>query len=398
MNILIVSSYLPFPLFDGGSIRLYNLIKVLSKHHKITLISEIRSHQTEADIREVKKFCEDVFVISHRKPWSPGNIIKSGFSPFPLLLVMHTFREMKQKIVDILNEKRFDVIHVETFYVFQNLPKTYLPIVLVEHNIEYLVYARFAKTAYAFLKPFLYLDIMKIKYWEEKYWKKAAEICSVTEEEKRSMPARTIVVPNGVDVSVYAPTKMKTNRKMKKVLFIGSFKWIQNIVSARWIITEIWPKILETIEKKNLDIIPLLWIVGKNIPGELLAYKTDSIVFDENAPNETWKIYKETDIQLAPIKVGGGSSYKILESMASGVPVVTTSLAASALGAKKDSELLVADDAQGLADHVVKLLQNQACYEKIRKNARVLVEQRYNWEKIAMTLEGVYDKAVKENL
>lgn len=393
MNILVVSSYLPFPLFDGGNVRLYNIIKELAKTHKITLICEIREKQSDMDIKEVKKFCEEVIVVPHKKPWSLQNILKTVFSPYPLLVVMHTFPTMKGKIVETLNKKSFDVIHVETFYVYQNLPKTYLPIVLVEHNIEYLVYSRYTQTARWYLKPFLYLDILKIKYWEEKFWRRATKVCAVTEEEKRKMNRDdVIVVPNGVDISLYTPMKGKEGKKTKRILFIGSFKWIQNVTSAKWIITEIWPKILETIQNKKIDVLPILWIVGRNIPDSLKELKTDSIVFDEHA-DDTLKVYRESDIQLAPIKVGGGSSYKILESMACGVPVVTTPLAANALGAKKDSEILVAETSDELAEHVVKLLQNPSIYEKIKKNARLLIEKKYNWESISRNLEHVYKEA-----
>lgn len=397
MNILIVSSYLPFPLHDGGSVRLYNIIKELSKKNKITLVCEIRSHQGIEDIKEVKKYCEEVIVIPHRRPWSFENMVKAGFSLYPLLLVMHTFPEMKKKIVETLNKKSFDVIHVETFYVYQNLPKTYLPIVLVEHNIEYVVYRRYADTSRPIIRPFLYADIAKIRYWEEKIWKKTTRLCAVTDEERQKMPRSDVaVVPNGVDIRTYAFRKIK-ERKTKKILFIGSFKWIQNVHSTELIIKEIWPKIRQRMEssreKNGFDI--KLWVVGKSIPESLKVLSDASIVFDENAPDETWKIYQQSDILLAPIKVGGGSSYKIIEAMASGVPVVTTKLAAGALKAKHGQHLLTGETPEELAEATVQLLQNTEEYEKIRKNARELVEENYSWESIVKKLEKVYEEATK---
>src|ERR1051326_5282452 len=143
MRILLVSSYLPYPLYSGGHVRLYNLIKELSLKHTITLVCEIRGYQTQEDMKEVKKFCEQIITVPRKKQWSIHNVFKTGISRYPFLLTGHTLPEMKKEIVKLLNEKHFDVIHVETFYVFQNLPKTYLPIVLAEHNIEYLVYQRY---------------------------------------------------------------------------------------------------------------------------------------------------------------------------------------------------------------------------------------------------------------
>ncbi len=380
---------------DGGNVRLFNIIKELSKKNKITLVCEIRAKQTETDVKEVKKYCEEIIVVPHKKPWTFENIVKSTFSPYPLLLVMHTFPEMKKKIVEVLNRKRFDVIHVETFYVFQNLPKTYLPTVLVEHNIEYLVYSRYAKTARPYLRPLLYGDIAKIKYWEQKFWKKATKVCAVTEEEKHKMNRSDVcVVPNGVDTRIYTLARAK-DRKTKKVLFIGSFKWIQNRDSVKWIIKDIWPKIVEKLESKKATITPILWIVGRNIPEDIKALKTDSIAFEEHA-DDTVKVYQQSDILLAPIKVGGGSSYKVIEAMASGVPVVTTNLAADALGAKNGTQIITGETDEELADATVNLLQNASYYEIIRKNARGLIEQKYNWESITKALEKVYSDVSQE--
>ena len=139
MKILMISSYLPFPLRSGGEIRLYNLIKNISEEHDITLICEKRDYQTEDDISEVKKICKKVITVSRKKQWSTRNIIKAGFSADPFLIVGHTSDEFKLAIRDELVRESYDLIHVETFYVYQNLPKVSIPVVLVEHNVEYLV-------------------------------------------------------------------------------------------------------------------------------------------------------------------------------------------------------------------------------------------------------------------
>jgi hypothetical protein len=168
MKILLVSSYLPYPLINGGHIRLYNLINHLSKKHKITLVCEKRNFQTDQDIAEVKKICEEVITVDRKDQWAWQTIAKAGFSTHSFLEVGHTLPEMKARIVDIMLRKMFDIIHVETFYVFQNVPKTYVPIVLAEHNIEYLVYRRNADNAKMYMRSLLYLDALKMKYEEEK--------------------------------------------------------------------------------------------------------------------------------------------------------------------------------------------------------------------------------------
>ena len=224
MKILVISSYLPFPLHSGGHIRLYNLIKNLSNDNEITLICEKRDSQTDEDVEKVKKICKKVITVKRKKQWSFSNIIKTGFSFDPFLLVGHKSDEMKDLIRDELVKENFDLIHVETFYVLQNLPdgeaglpKVSMPIILAEHNIEYLVYKRYADLASPLLRPILNIDVLKIKNKEEQAWKKVFKLIAVSEAEKKIMKrADTVIIPNGVDTNKF---KFRSFDKSLSVVF-----------------------------------------------------------------------------------------------------------------------------------------------------------------------------------
>ncbi|MEK7518247.1 MAG: glycosyltransferase family 4 protein [Patescibacteria group bacterium] len=397
MKILMVSSYLPYPLFSGGHIRLYNLIKHLSKRHKITLVCEKREYQKERDIKEVGKFCEKVVTFNREKQWSFENIIKTGFSALPFLVVGHTISAMKRKLQELLRKEHFDLIHVETSYVYQNIPETQLPIILVEHNIEYLVYKRFAENAPLPLKPFLYIDILKLRYWEEKTWKKATRLVAVSEIEKKIMDKKrkaVKVVPNGVDTEKYkvSSIKYKVSRKEKIILFIGDFRWVQNKDAAIWILKEIWPKINLKFRIKNLKL--WLWIVGREIPENIKSLGGENVLFDENAPIDTSLIYKKADVLLAPIRVGGGTSFKILEAMASGVLVITTSLGNEGIDARDREEILIAGGSYDFGQKVIDILENEEEYERIVNKARKFIEKKYDWRIVVSKLEGVYESVM----
>jgi len=397
MKILMVSSYLPYPLISGGHVRLYNILKILSRNHQITLVCEKRSYQGKEDIAEVGKFCKEIIIIDRKKQWSINNIIKTGFSKYPFLITGHTFFQMKKNIEEILKKEKFDLIHVETFYVMQNLPKTSIPIVLAEHNIEYLVYKRFRDEAPFFVRPFLNIDIFKLKKIEEESWRKASVVVTVSNQDKKNIQSKNnnvFVVPNGVDINKFqiSNRKSQTTSNEKTVLFIGDFRWVENRDAARIILKEIWPAIESKIHSSELRV--KLWVVGKNIPDSIKKLGTDRVVFDENAPSETSKIYERADLLLAPIRIGGGTSFKILEAMASGVAVVTTRLGAIGIGAKDRKEVIIADDNQEFADNVIEVLNNKNLYGKIAENARSFVEEKYNWENITKELEKAYRSVV----
>lgn len=386
MKILMVSSFLPYPLFNGGNIRLYNLLKHLSKKHQITLICEKRKFQTEKDLDEVKKFCQKVITVERKKQWSVGNILKSIFSLDPFLVVGHTSLEMKEKIKRELIENNFNLIHVETFYVFQNLPKTTLPIFLAEHNIEYLVYKRYAEESLFWIRPLIKFDNWKLRKKEIQSWTLANKLIAVSDQEKRIMKRDAIIIPNGVDLEEFnfQQPKEKMKEKEKKILFIGDFKWIENRNSAKWILEKIWPKI-------NLKFNIKLWVIGRKIPQNLKKMRAKNIIFDENLLN-TKEAYKKSYILLSPIKVGGGTSFKILEAMASGTPVVTTSLGAE--GIATDKELVIADSSQDLIDKTEELLLNSDLYEKVAKNARKKIEENFDWKNIAEKLDKAYREVI----
>lgn len=397
MKLLVVSSFLPYPLYNGGHVRLYNLLKELSSRHEITLVCEQRPFQTQEDINVIKTFCKDVITIPRRKQWSMQNMLKTAISTYPFLLTGHSLPEMKVALKRLLSEKKFDVIHIETFYVYQNLPKTYLPTVLVEHNIEYHVYERFMRNAPLLARPLLQVDIEKIKHWEKLFWRQATKLVAVSEADKKEMKREdAVVVANGVDLQAFPFKKSIGNKKEKTVLFMGDFKWIQNRNSAMWIIKEIWPKICVKREPLSGKEKLKLWIVGKNIPDSLKQLGSSTIIFDEHAPDKTSDIYKKADVLLSPIRVGGGTSYKILEAMASGVPVATTELGVKGLGATLEKEALGGETSEDLAQGVIKLFEEKETYEKIRKQARELIEKKYSWKEIAKVLEGVYKDACTE--
>ncbi len=387
MKILMVASYLPYPLHSGGHVRLYNLIKELSGRHEITLICEKRPNQTRDDVKEVEKICKKVVTVVRRKQWSLENIAKSVFSSRSFLVTGHTHPEMSKKIGEELQNSSFDLIHVETFYVLQNVPHTSLPILLVEHNIEYSVYQKFAERFPVALRSLFKLDIAKIKREEEAAWKMATTLVAVSAEDKKVMETAGFhpsVVSNGVDIRQFSFKAKKTDKE-KKILFIGDFKWVQNRDSASWAIKEVWPKIISNFPSK-------LWVVGRSIPDSIKSLTHDpDVLFDEASSSKpTPQIFQEADILLAPIRVGGGTSYKILEAMACGTPVVTMQMSASAIEAKDGEHVMVGQTSEELAEKTVRLLQDHKLYEKIAMNGRKLIEEKYSWKEIAGELEKVY--------
>ena len=395
MKILMVASYLPYPLYSGGEIRLYNLIKNLSERNEIVLICEKRDYHTREDIEGVEKICKKVITVTRKKQWSIKNILKTGFSTNPFLVTGHTSEEMRQAIRDELVRENFDLIHVETFYVYQNLPKVSIPVVLTEHNVEYLVYKKYADLANPILKPLLYIDVAKLKIKEEEVWRRVDKLVAVSNLERKIMKLKDIeVVPNGVDTQNFKFRNFQDSEKEKRILYIGNYKWMQNKDAVEFILNEIWPAVLEKLQASNRKINLKLWIVGKNMPRSFKNLIHDkNVILDENNKDGTYEIFNKSDILLAPFRIAGGTSYKILEAMATGVAVVTTHLGTEGLEAKPNVQVLVSEEAEGLVNQVFDLLTDPSLYKRLTLNARKFVQENYDWKEITKKLEEVYMSA-----
>ncbi len=392
MKVLMITPYLPFPLVSGGQIRTYNLLKNLSSKHEITLASFIRDSSEEKYLNELKPFCKKVILFKRRKAWSPLNILLSAVTPYPFLVSIYYGISVKKKIQKELEEQNYNLIHAETFYVMPNIPKTSVPILLVEQVIEYLVYQRFVESLpkfAVFLKLPLMFDVAKIRLWERTYWKKAKRLAAMSQEDKKfilnSDPSLEVdVVANGVDIDFFAKTK-RVKTKAPTVLFVGNFKWLPNRDATKFLVEEIWPKIKSQIPEAKL------WIVGRNPPKDIVAYAKENIIVDADV-EDIRTAYGSADVLLAPIRNGRGTKYKILEAMATKTPIVGTRLAIEGINITSGKEAYVASNAQELAEKTVRVLKNPKIGAELAQNAYFLVAGDYNWRKISGKLDEVYRK------
>jgi glycosyltransferase involved in cell wall biosynthesis len=200
-----------------------------------------------------------------------------------------------------------------------------------------------------------------MKKWEKTSWGKAAAIIAVSQEDKKKI-GRAHVVPNGVDLETFPFRPKKIYPKNPVFLYVGNFRWMENKDAARNIYENYWP----IIQKQYPD--ARLRIVGQEAPDGPIASMTDE--------------FSRADVLLAPIRVGGGTKFKILEAMASGVPIITTTVGAQGLP----------NDCFWIADtpDAMKIDQLLNDTKKIHK-AREIVEKQYNWDSIAQNLDAIWN-------
>ncbi|KKT66517.1 MAG: hypothetical protein UW58_C0007G0037, partial [Candidatus Collierbacteria bacterium GW2011_GWC2_44_30] len=322
-----LTPYLPYPDSSGGQIRTQNLLKHLCKNHEITLVSLIKDPKENENIKHLLKYCKKVMTFQRSSsPWTVKNILKTGFSFDPFLIVRNFAPGVKEAVTRELETGEYDLVHAETFYVMPSIPRTSLPIILVDQTIEYLVYQHYVnETAPWFLKPLLQIDVEKMKYSERFYWRRATQVVAVSEADKREMlklepDLHVEIIPNGVNLDLFRK-KTEWNTKEKAVLQISNFKWLQNVEAAHLLIEQVFPLV-----KKQVKGIKL-WIVGQHVPKDMLDIK-DKDILVKSVPEEDSEslvtAWHDATVFASTIKGPGGTRLKNLAAMASQLPIVST--------------------------------------------------------------------------
>ena len=398
MKVLMLTPYLPFPPSSGGQIRSFNLIKHLSRNHDITLFSLIKDEKEKKYIPELKKYCKKVKVFKRSKsPWTLRNIMLTGFGPYPFLVIRNLAPKERRAIESEISDQNYDLIHAETFYVMPHIPKTKIPVLLVEQTIEYLVYKHYVeKQAPVMARPLLSVDVAKLKYWEKTYWQKADKVVAVSKTDKAEMlklsnKLNVGIVPNGVNLDFFK-VKRSWKAEKPKILFLANFKWLQNVEAAEILIEKVFPEILIKYPSARL------WIVGQHIPEKLKRNKNPHVIIDDLVEADEKSIrnaYYEASVFASPLKGPGGTRLKHFAAMAAKLPLVTTSVGAEGLDVENNVHVLIRNSHKGLAEATVDILKNSAKAEKITDKARKLVVEKFSWQIMSKQLDNIYKETAR---
>jgi polysaccharide biosynthesis protein PslH len=395
MKILMLTPYLPYPPSEGGQLRSYKLIKLLSKHHEITLVCFSRQHNTPEQVDHMRKFCKKVIVKERGKTWTVKNILRTGFSMYPFLVSIYNSSGIKKVLKEEISHGDYDLIHAEMSYTLPYLPKTDIPIILVEQTIMSRIFEHQAKTdKRLWFRRFMFVDIIKMRLWEKYFWRRVNRVVTVSSEDatiiQRIIPGLKVdVVPNGVPEDVSnRPGKIHFSTT---ILYMANYKWIQNWEAAELLAKAVFPLI-----KKELPSAKLV-IAGQSPTTDVKSLAETDVEVRELADADFKGVvdsYFNSGLFVAPMYAPGGTRLKILAAMSAMVPVVTTPVGAEGYGAVDGESILIGKKPEDLAGKAVVVLKDRDLYNKIAKNAKILVDTNFSWEPISKKLESIYEEIV----
>lgn len=392
MKILFLTYDLPYPLDQGGKIRAYQLIKNLSQKNEITLFTFFRGSAQRQYLKQLEPYCQKIILFQRIRVFSPTHFLVSLIPTLPFPAALYWSPELKRRLENEVKTNAYDLLHFESFYTSLYLDeKIKIPQVLGTENIEWRIYLEFAKNQkFPFCKYPMMGESLRIKWFEERTWRKANACLAVSQENaseiERVTGKKCYLVPNGVDLEFFQP-KPVAKHEPPTLLFVGNFSYIQNQDAVRFLVKEIFPLI-----KKGTKTVRLL-IVGRKPTKEIKSYASADIEIRTDI-RDIREAYAQADILLAPIRAGSGTKFKVLEAMAFGLAVVTTEVGIEGIKAEEGKEVIVRDDPQAMSDEVVRLLADRKSRQKLGRAGRELVERFYHWSKITKELEKVYQKVV----
>ncbi len=392
MDVLFIVPYVP----NLVRTRPYNFIRALSERgNRVTVLTVRASEADEADLAALRKMVYAVEAVSLPVWRSLLNCLPALLSGVPL----QTRFSWDAGLFSRLNGRfPFDVVHVEHLrgvrYALHLKKHTQLPVVWDSVDcITHLFKQAAAQSKNNMLRWRSRFELGRTERYERWLLDKFDQILVTSHLDREAMqslnpqqPAPITVVPNGVDLNYFRPDTAVT-RQEKSLVVSGKMSYHANISMVLHLVEKIMPHVWQ--EQPDVT----LTIVGKDPTKEVVALAEHPNITVTGTVPEIRPYLQQAAIALTPLTYGAGVQNKVLEAMACGTPVVSTTRAIKPLGVQPGRALLAADDPAQFARHVLELLANPAQRAQIGRAARAYVEQNHNWHTLAGDLEQIYQQA-----
>lgn len=394
MKVLQLCPRIPFPPHDGGAIAIYNITKGLCEvGHTVTVLAmntpkHFQNEHMLNGIARLKTIYVDASV-------SPIKAFLNLFKLFPYNIERFISKDYERGLIELLKKEKFDVVHFEGMYVawYVDVVKKHFKgaVILRTHNLEYLIWERLAFNERNRLKK-IYLKNLssKLKRFEKKYFPRFDGIAAISGEDSKRIlqlvPKSNVkVIPAGVDVT----SNQKHGHNEHTVFILSALEWRPNVEAIWWFLHNVWPDV----QKINPAL--QLHIAGKRTPSHILKLQLHNVFVHGFVPDAREFMIKN-GLMLVPLLSGSGTRIKILEGMAVGKPVLSTSLAAEGMLYINGENILVADT----PDEWVKIISDYcnfpSKYEEIGRKAYEWIKENYTNEKSIERLVNFYKELMKQ--
>ncbi len=399
MRVLYFSPRICWPTISGAHLRDFYFAQHLARNAQLTyvgLVNDDARAQAE-QLRDKLGNGAEVIALRRDQSYKPANILRGLIGPTPLNVLNFTSAAVAAELERLLQERSFDVAQIESMHLIayarrmrQIAPCTRL--ILDWHNIESEILSRYAENDRNPLRSWYAKRTSALSHNIETELLRicaAHTVCSEREREvllARVPEARIAVVGNGVDCAFFDEAAAE-NSTRQDVLFMGRMDYHANIDAALYFVREVWP--LVRARRPELQ----LTIVGAQPPKAILALRGTGITVTGTVP-DVRPFYRSALVSVVPLRVGGGTRLKVLEAMAAGTPVISTTLGAEGLASTHGQDILIADSPRAMADAIMSLRAESSLWQDLVANGRSLVREKYDWAVVGDVLWRLHAEQV----
>jgi len=384
MKILIVSNKATYPP-DGGSIATLNFAKAYAKlGNKVSILNMVTHKHINQD-NTIESEYNNKIIISGIKVNTRISFLRIFlnllFSSKPYIAIRFCNKDFSTKLIHLIKNQQFDIIQFEGLYTLQYINKVKKhfngKILYRPHNVEHIIWERNTKAASNYLKKYYYKKLSeRLKKFESKLLNSYHYIIPISGTDSvyyqvwgNKKPMST--VPFGIDIKDLNKYKNPVTNH-QNIIYIGALDWIPNQEGIIWFIEKCFPSILNKLP--HLKFV----IAGRNAPEWLIKkFNHPNIQYAGEVKN-AYELLSQNGPLVVPLFSGSGIRVKIIESMALGKAIVTTSIGAEGIQYTNGKNILIADTPSDFAHSVITLINNKNITEEIGKNAFELASNNYD--------------------
>jgi glycosyltransferase involved in cell wall biosynthesis len=375
MNVVIVNETLAYPPTSGNRIRTLQLMLRMARHHRITYVC--RGGESDDATRRGTEFLRDRGIEAIVAGNAARAVGRAG--------------RCCQLAANV------DLWQFEWLPYVEALPASAAGrSLMMAHNVESLIWERYHEVETAAAKRwYVRRQWQKFERYERRIFAAVDHVVTVSRPDallaqSRFGARRVSVVDNGVDTAYFtAATAGTPRRDPRRLLFLGSLDWRPNLDAVRLLLDQIFPEVVAQEPAARLC------LVGRNPPAWVVrrAVDTPGVELHADVPDVRPHL-AASGVMVVPLRIGGGSRLKILEAMASGLPVVSTRVGCEGLDVQSGKELIVVDDANGIATGTLSCIRKPASAAAMAARGRRLAADRYDWDVLAEELERIWKQCV----
>jgi GT2 family glycosyltransferase/glycosyltransferase involved in cell wall biosynthesis len=376
-RVIVAAPYLPFPLSHGGAVRMFNLMREAAKEFDQILVVFADSLQTPA--QELLDLCAEIVIVrrdgTHLLPTSPRpDVVEEHDQPEFRAALRWSIRKWNPGIVQL----EFTQMGL---YAAECKPAK---ILLVEHDITFDLYGQLLKDRDDYdtrEQHAKWLD------FEKKAWSEVDAVVAMSEKDRGTVAlAKAVTIRNGVDLARFTPGDVEA--EANRILFIGSFAHLPNVMALDFFVREVWPLLRGA----------KLHVIAGQRHEYFLERHSDRVTLDLAQPgihvegfvSDVRAAYHQAAIVVAPLVASAGTNIKIMEAMAMKKAIVSTPAGINGIDLSDGVDVVVTATGEAMARAIQDLIDNPLKRKSLEAAARATAERDYGWEQIGRVQAQLY--------